>query len=55
MQLLVFTALAAVIFMISYALDLGGTISIMIALTVLLVGGTLRAFHPLVSWMRGDG
>lgn len=53
MQLLVFATLAMVAFMVAFALDLGGTLSAMIFLLVLLIGAMLRAWQPLVDWARG--
>ena len=53
MQLLVFTAVGLVLFLLAIGFDLGGTIAVIIFLTVLLVGATLRAWAPLVEWARG--
>lgn len=53
MQLLVFAAVGLVLFLLSIGFDLGGTIGAMIFLLVLLIGGTLRAWAPLVEWARG--
>jgi hypothetical protein len=53
MQLLVFTVVGFVLFLIAIGLDLGGTVAALIFLTVLLVGATLRAWAPLVDWLRG--
>jgi hypothetical protein len=53
MQLLVFTTLAMVMFMVGFALDLGGTVSVLIFLLVLFIGATLRAWRPQVEWARG--
>jgi hypothetical protein len=53
MQLLVFTTLAMVMFMVGFALDLGGTVSVLIFLLILFIGATLRAWRPLVEWARG--
>lgn len=53
MQLLVFTALALVVFLIVIGFDLGGTIAALFLLTILLVGGLLRAWRPLTDWLRG--
>lgn len=53
MQLLVFTVVALVLFLLAIGFDLGGSIGAMIFLTVLLVGATLRAWAPLVEWARG--
>lgn len=53
MQLLVFTTLAMVAFLVGFAFDLGGTVSVLIFLLVLFIGATLRAWKPLVEWARG--
>lgn len=53
MQLLAFTAVGLVIFLLAIGFDLGGTIGALLFLTVLLIGATLRAWGPLVEWVRG--
>jgi hypothetical protein len=53
MPLLVFATLAMVMFMVGFALDLGGAVSVLIFLLILFIGATLRAWHPLVEWIRG--
>jgi hypothetical protein len=53
MQLLVFTVIALVALIVAVALDLGGTLGALLFLTILLVGATLRAWAPLVDWIRG--
>jgi hypothetical protein len=53
MQLLGFTIAAMVLFMVGFALDLGGAVSVLIFLLILFIGATLRAWHPLVEWIRG--
>lgn len=53
MQLLVFAAVGLVLFLLSIGFDLGGAIGAMIFLLVLLIGGTLRAWAPLVERARG--
>lgn len=53
MQLLVFTVLALVVFLVAIGLDLGGTVGAMLFLLVVLIGATLRAWQPLVEWVRG--
>jgi len=53
MQLLVITAVALVAFLVFIALDLGGTVGALLFLLILLVGGILRAWAPLVDWIRG--
>lgn len=40
-------------FMVGIALDLGGAVSVLIFLAIVFVGGTLRAWAPLVEWIRG--
>ena len=53
MQLLGFLAAAMFAFMIGFALDLGGAVCAMIFLLILFVGALLRAWQPLIDWMRG--
>lgn len=53
MQLLVFTVIGFVVFLLAIGMDLGGTIGFMLFLLILLIGGTLRAWDPLVAWVRG--
>jgi hypothetical protein len=53
MQLLVFTVIGLVLFLLAIGFDLGGTVGALIFLTVLLVGATLRAWAPLLEWLRG--
>ena len=53
MQLLVFTVVGLVLFMVMIALDIGGTLGAMLFLLIMLIGGTLRAWAPLVEWARG--
>lgn len=53
MLLLVFATVGMVLFMVTIALDLGGTIAALLFLLVLLIGGMLRAWAPLVEWVRG--
>ena len=53
MQLLVFTVVGLVLFLLAIGFDLGGTVGALIFLLVLLIGGTLRAWAPLVEWARG--
>jgi hypothetical protein len=52
-QLLVFATVAMVAFMVAFALDLGGAVSVLIFLLILFIGATLRAWQPLVEWARG--
>ncbi len=53
MMLLGFTTAAMFLFMVAFALDLGGAVSVLIFLLVLFIGATLRAWAPLVEWARG--
>jgi hypothetical protein len=53
MQLLVITALALVVFIVLIGIDIGGTLGVMAFLLILLIGGLLRAWAPLVEWVRG--
>jgi len=39
--------------MIGFALDLGGAVCAMIFLLILFIGALLRAWQPLIEWMRG--
>ena len=54
MQLFGFTVAGMIVFMIGFgAFDLGGTVSFLLFLAVLLVGATLRAWQGLIDWARG--
>ncbi len=53
MQLLVFTVIGLVAFVLAVGFDLGGTIGALIFLAILLIGATLRAWRPAVDWVRG--
>ena len=53
MQLLGFLAAALFAFMIGFALDLGGAVCALIFLLILFIGALLRAWQPLIEWMRG--
>mgnify|MGYP000394967763 CR=1 FL=1 len=53
MLLLVFATVAMMLFMVTIALDLGGTVAALVFLLVLFIGATLRAWAPLIEWMRG--
>ena len=53
MQLLVITAVALVGFLVFIGLDIGGTVGALLFLLILLTGGILRAWAPLVEWIRG--
>jgi hypothetical protein len=53
MQLLGFTTAAMMLFMVTFALDMGGAVSVLVFLLVLFIGATLRAWAPLIEWIRG--
>jgi hypothetical protein len=53
MSLLVFTAIGLIVFVLAIGFDLGGSIGAMLFLLILLTGGILRAWAPLVDWVRG--
>jgi NADH:ubiquinone oxidoreductase subunit 3 (subunit A) len=53
MQLLVFTVIGLVLFLLAIGFDLGGTIGVMIFLLVLLIGVALRASSSIIDWARG--
>jgi hypothetical protein len=53
MQLLVFTAVALVALIVAVGIDLGGTLGVMLFLTIVLIGGIVRAWQPLIEWIRG--
>jgi len=53
MQLLGFATAGMMLFMVAYALDLGGTLAVLIFLTVMLIGAIARAWAPLIAWVRG--
>ncbi|MBA2523502.1 MAG: hypothetical protein H0V25_09245 [Solirubrobacterales bacterium] len=53
MQLLGFTTAAMMAFMVAFALDLGGAVSAVIFLFIIFIGATLRAWQPLIEWIRG--
>ncbi len=54
MQLFGFTVAALVAFMIAFgAFDLGGAVSAVTFLLVLFIGAVIRAWQPLIDWMRG--
>lgn len=53
MALLVSTAIGLVVFVLAVGFDLGGSIGAMLFLLILLVGGVLRAWAPLIEWVRG--
>jgi hypothetical protein len=51
-QLLVFTVLGAVAFLVAYAFGLGGAVSTLIFLAVLFAGATLRVAQPILDRLR---
>lgn len=53
MQLLVFTAVGLVCFLLAVGFGLGGTIGALIFLSIVLIGATLRAWGHAVDWLRG--
>ena len=53
MALLVSTAIGLIVFVLAIGFDLGGSIGAMLFLLILLVGGVLRAWAPLIEWVRG--
>ena len=54
MQLLVFTTVAMMLFMVTFALDLGGSIAALVFLLVLFIGATLRAGRRWSSGFAGQ-
>lgn len=53
MQLLGFTVVAMMAFIVAFSLNLGGTVSTLIFLTIVFIGALLHAWRPLVDWARG--
>lgn len=53
MQLLVFTVIGTIAFLIAYAFGLGGTVSALVFLAFIGVGITLRAAEPILTFLRG--
>jgi hypothetical protein len=53
MQLLVFTVIGLVFFLLAIGFDLGGTIGALIFLLVLLIGVALSASSSIIDWTRG--
>jgi hypothetical protein len=53
MQLLGFTTVGMMLFMVVFALDMGGAVSVLVFLLVLFIGALLRAWAPLIEWARG--
>ena len=52
MQLLAFTVIGMVAFLIGYAFGLGGTVCALIFLTILFTGALLRVSAPLRARLR---
>ena len=52
MQLLVFTVVGLVAFLIAYAFGLGGTVSALIFLAILSAGAALRVAEPILERLR---
>ncbi len=53
MQLLVYTVVGMIGFMIGYAFGLSGAVSSLIFLAILTVGITHRAAEPILTFLRG--
>lgn len=53
MALLVSTAIGLIVFVLAIGFDVGGSIGAMLFLLILLTGGVLRAWAPLIEWVRG--
>jgi hypothetical protein len=53
MRLLIFAIVGAVLFLIAYALGVGGTVSSIIFLFVLFCGAADRVAQPLIHQLRG--
>ena len=53
MRLLVFAIVGAVLFLVAYALGLGGTVSAIIFLFVLFNGALDAVAQPLIQKLRG--
>jgi hypothetical protein len=51
-QLLVFTVLGLVAFLVAYAFGLGGTVSALIFLAILASGAALRVAEPIRERLR---
>lgn len=51
-QLVVFTVIALVAFLIVYAFGLGGTVSSLIFLAILFTGALLRVSAPILERLR---
>ena len=53
MRLLVFATVGAMLFLIAYALGVGGTVSTILFLFVLFNGALDRVAQPLIQRLRG--
>ena len=53
MQLLVIVTVALIALLVMIGLDIGGTLGALVFLLIVLIGGLLRAWAPLVEWARG--
>lgn len=53
MSLLVSAAVGLIVFVLAIGFDVGGSIGAMLFLLILLAGGVLRAWAPLIEWVRG--
>jgi hypothetical protein len=53
MQLLVFTVIGLVLFLLAIGFELGGTLGALIFLFVLLIGAALHTSSSVVDWARG--
>jgi hypothetical protein len=51
-QLLVFTVVALAAMLVAYAFALGGAVSFLIFLAILLIGVALRVSQPLIQRLR---
>ncbi|MGI8460115.1 MAG: hypothetical protein ACR2OC_00560 [Solirubrobacterales bacterium] len=52
MQLIVFTVVGLVVFLVAFAFGLGGTVSSLLFLAILFTGATLRVAEPLLAKLR---
>jgi hypothetical protein len=51
-QLLVYTVLGLVSMLIGYSFGLGGAVSFLIFLTILLIGALIRVARPLIDALK---
>jgi len=51
-QLLIFTVLGMVAFLIAFAFGLGGAVSALIFLTILFTGGLVRVARPIIDRLK---